>query len=789
MTLSPEHLKALHASAISDEVIQARGYRTITDPAELSQLDFAPSQCRVPGLLLPVWTTDGSKSLYVFRPDNPRVVENRTKRNPDGTYPNKVIKYEMPKAAGVRLDCPPPCLPKLADPTVPLWITEGQKKADALASAGLCAIALLGVWNYKGKNEFGASTFLVDWDYIALKGREIRIVFDSDVMVKRPVQQALARLTEHLQRKGATVTAIYLPHGKDSAKVGVDDWLAEGHTRAELEKLVDAPRPLPQPAPPTVELLDGAPAMLSRPLTLVDGRAYAAAWLYTKVTKRESRSKSGEIIRHEPPHVTTERRLFIIRDDGTVFGDGGHKSIEEAGLDVHLPEIPPDEKLWTAQGVMSYSNKYRPEPACVFQRIVEVVNRFIDFDRSLTDQNTMAEAITCYILSTWFLDAFNVVGFLWPNGERGSGKTHLLIVITELAYLGQLILAGGTFACLRDLADYGATLAFDDAECLSDPKKTDPDKRALLLAGNRRGVTVPLKEQGPDKNWHTRYVNAFCPRLFSAIRLPDPILASRTIIIPLIRTADRERANTDPHDYAAWPTDHRKLLDDLWALSLANLSKLPEYDTRVGLNARLAGRNLQPWRGVLSVAAWLDNNGMPGLWQRMESLSMDYQKERPDFEVSDLTVLVIRALIQLAVRDISDISAVSDVNRESLSLHFETSMVTDTAVKIAQNEELDIDPESITSRRVGRVLGKMRLKKEREAGKGTRRWALTLKDLRRWALSYAIPMSDDDVNIATIPIQLNVTDGLNVANVTPLQTALPFPPVPVEVDPLLDGVI
>ena len=107
-------------------------------------------------------------------------------------------------------------------------------------------------------------------------------------------------------------------------------------------------------------------------------------------------------------------------------------------------------------------------------------------------------------------------------------EKRFLTVIAELAYLGQLILAGGTFASLRDLADYGATLAFDDAENVSDPRKTDPDKRALFLAGNRRGVKVPVKEVGADKQWHTRYVNAFCPRFFSAIHLPDPVLASRT---------------------------------------------------------------------------------------------------------------------------------------------------------------------------------------------------------------------------------------------------------------------
>jgi hypothetical protein len=36
---------------------------------------------------------------------------------------------------------------------------------------------------------------------VALNNREVRVVFDSEVMIKAPVRSALARLTEHLQRK------------------------------------------------------------------------------------------------------------------------------------------------------------------------------------------------------------------------------------------------------------------------------------------------------------------------------------------------------------------------------------------------------------------------------------------------------------------------------------------------------------------------------------------------------------------------------------------------------------
>ena len=150
--LIPEHIKMLkEESGISDAVIKARGYTSVNEPSRLKELGFSPRQCRA-GLLVPIWTTDGQNNLNILRPDDPRIIENTKKKNHDGTHPNKVIKYEFPKGKSMRLDCPPKCREQLADPSIPLWVTEGVKKGDALASHGLCAIALLGVWNFKGKN-------------------------------------------------------------------------------------------------------------------------------------------------------------------------------------------------------------------------------------------------------------------------------------------------------------------------------------------------------------------------------------------------------------------------------------------------------------------------------------------------------------------------------------------------------------------------------------------------------------------------------------------------------------
>lgn len=242
--LSTKHLEELHNSAISDEVIQERGYYSEDDTGKVKALGFANYQARA-GLVIPIWTTDGQNGSCVVKPYNPRCIEQKNKpKEPDGSYKQKIYKYETPENSGIRLDCPPRCRPGLGDPKIPLWITEGVKKGDALASAGLCAIDLGGVWGFKGKNINGGVTLLADWDLITFKGREVNIAYDSDVMTKREVQTAFDRLKTHLSRRGAVVQAVYLPPSPNG-KMGVDDFLAAGHTLDELKAMVTLPRSSP----------------------------------------------------------------------------------------------------------------------------------------------------------------------------------------------------------------------------------------------------------------------------------------------------------------------------------------------------------------------------------------------------------------------------------------------------------------------------------------------------------------------------------------------------------------
>jgi Domain of unknown function (DUF3854) len=718
--LLPHHLEQLaKGSGLSDEVIAERGYRSMHGPeapGQLRQWGFSRAQARnVPGLLLPLHTTDGQQALMVYRPDTPR-------QDAKG----REIKYELPKNGGVRLDCPPRCRPLLENPSIRLYVTEGQKKADALASRGLCAVALLGVWNFVGKNPFGAVTFLADWQYVALTGRDVRLIFDSDVMRKRQVEKSLQLMTEHLQRKISHVSALYLPQ-EGGKKVGVDDYLLT-HTLEDLEGLVEAPRPQPQPAKPIIELLPEPPKVLSRLLAWIDGHAYATTWLSLKITITEYLNSKGDIEHISQPKTVNERRLFVMRDDGVLFGeaiDSRVKPLAELGIDIAPMDKPPDRLLWNAKGVTLYLHGKRPNPADVFGRVVKVYDHFLDFSRSLDEQIGMCRLSACKSLMTWFADAFTVLPYPWPNSPApGSGKTKWGHCWTGTSYLGYLTSASGSFAALRDLADMGATILLDDAEVLADPQKADPDKQMLILAGNRKGVSIPVKEQGTDGRWHTRWLNAYCPRGFTSLRLPFRALQSRSIVIPLVASADHARANRDPENDRDWPVDRQQLLADLWALALWLQREAADVWNETSEETSVVGRDWERWRAIIAVARLFERHGVQDLEADMRHVLSIYQEEKDELEGTSRIVFVIKALMRIAKLNESDVwmfADVSDVSSETLKVS--ASQIVEVLKDIVTEEQGEgapvegEDDESfawMNARSIGKILSKLRIKRERD---------------------------------------------------------------------------
>jgi hypothetical protein len=104
----------------------------------------------------------------------------------------------------------------------PIFITEGEKKAEKACRERFATIGLGGVFSFESKDE----TFIEALEAITWKDRRVYIVFDSDIHTNRNVVIAANRLARQLLRRGAIVLIIRL-YSPDGEKFALDDLLTQ----------------------------------------------------------------------------------------------------------------------------------------------------------------------------------------------------------------------------------------------------------------------------------------------------------------------------------------------------------------------------------------------------------------------------------------------------------------------------------------------------------------------------------------------------------------------------------
>lgn len=190
-------------------------------------------QSRSPALSEPLRAV---RSLWgQFKPDQPYI-------DKDG----KIVKYEAPPKTETRvIALTNPADPQLwskvlTDPTIPIILLEGAKKAGCVISQGYVAIALPGIFSGYRKE---TQRLIEDLAVVCTPNRPIYICFDYDQKEKtrRNVHLATSRLGKLLALAGCKVRVITLP-GPDK---GVDDFIVS-QGRAAFDALFQSALPLEQ---------------------------------------------------------------------------------------------------------------------------------------------------------------------------------------------------------------------------------------------------------------------------------------------------------------------------------------------------------------------------------------------------------------------------------------------------------------------------------------------------------------------------------------------------------------
>jgi hypothetical protein len=250
--LNPATVEDLQRSGLDDSTIEAAGI--IDGGIDPTVADLLRERYKVTGYKLPYFGADRKQTKHY----RVKVLESLNGHTPP--------KYIQPKSSGNHLYIPPTLhalAPKWkSDYNLPLFITEGEKKALAAVQAGIACVAVGGVFSWRThihtlergvlRVEDKASKAIVhlddrgekayrmevapELDEIYWRGREVYLIFDSDAESNTEVQRACFEFANWLDDRGAIPKQLSLagsvPAGDleragfdPNAKLGLDDVL------------------------------------------------------------------------------------------------------------------------------------------------------------------------------------------------------------------------------------------------------------------------------------------------------------------------------------------------------------------------------------------------------------------------------------------------------------------------------------------------------------------------------------------------------------------------------------
>jgi hypothetical protein len=238
-------------AAIPRDIIEAAGlFRVDTlRGAELVGVNRPRAGDDYAGIIFPYrWPGEESRPRgYRLRRDHPGTViadDGRVKQD---------RKYMGAPGDANRLYFPPSTSIEDLSSSIPIIITEGEKKTLALAgfyrdTLGQPAliVGLSGVWNWRGSagktvadngQRVDIKGPLPDLDAIRWKERDVLIVFDANTATNQKVASARRRLRNMLLKRGAAVRLVDIPPSPTGG--GVDDLLITPDGPRTLEGLID----------------------------------------------------------------------------------------------------------------------------------------------------------------------------------------------------------------------------------------------------------------------------------------------------------------------------------------------------------------------------------------------------------------------------------------------------------------------------------------------------------------------------------------------------------------------
>lgn len=461
-------------------------------------------------------------------------------------------------------------------PDMPIYITEGEKKAAKATLEGFPTIGLSGVSCSKDKE----NDFLPELEELVWKDRTVYIPFDSDIPQKYEVKHAEIRLAVTLINRGAKVYSVHLPNEENGNKNGLDDYLVR-YRKEAFQELV-------REAKPTLELhidVDIRTERLLEEIARIKSESEKNKWVKLISEKQgiSQRAINKDLEQYKPKGEREAKAkkytAYFPKLVDLVEDENGNVAflVKEGKELIIKSSVVIDGEVFYAPTRDQLPFKFLPQAVEVLKHYTQDTDQKLFTDLivyhnlvSELPNDRFYELIATWVLHTYLLEAFAYSPYIWLYAipERGKSRTGKGAI--QIAYRGVHVESLRDAYLIRMANNLKASIFFDVIDLWKKAEKAGSED--FLLHRFERGVFI-ARVNNPECGAFedTTYYNIFGASIIATNEGIHQVLESRAISITM-KAALKEFGDI-PLDLA------RSLKERLVAFRARHLGKeLPQCD-------------------------------------------------------------------------------------------------------------------------------------------------------------------------------------------------------------------
>lgn len=299
---------------------------------------------------------------------------------------------------------------------------------------------------------------------------------------------------------------------------------------------------------------------------------------------------------------------------------------------------------WTESARRAWLNgEPGPGVVSVYKELYRYFTSYLVFPR--VDQEPLGALLALYTMLTYTTPVWETIPYLHITGGLGVGKTRVLDLLRRVVFRPFATSSTTSAVVFRRLHLYGGTLLVDEADKLrSTESPQTEDLIAILNAGNRRDGFAASRSDTTREDYPPQSFYVYGPKVLASIHGSAPTLASRSIMVTMIR-ADRHYPQLERTPTNA---EIKRLTNMLhaWALTEGRLiTILPQVSA---CPPTIYGRARDLWAPILALAQWIEDeeDGVSGLHKVVLDFALRCIREAQQLQFPTHDEVLLRALAE-----------------------------------------------------------------------------------------------------------------------------------------------